>query len=238
MNLNHIKHNFLILLLLLVNANLYAQKQKVMINPYADHKLYHLGFHIGINNQDLNIINNGFVGPNGEKLFAQIPSFSPGFSVGVIGDMYLTDFINLRFSPSIHFGNKNFSFINHENDEIVKTNVRSNYLNFPLDIKFSTLRLNNYRPYLLTGIFGSLDIGRKKNNILLMKPFDYGVEIGLGCNLYLPFFKLCPEIKFCFGLNDLIERNRNDLTDEKLMVYTNSIKKATSKMIILTFNFE
>ena len=46
---------------------------------------------------------------NGETWFAEIPSYSPGFSVGVIGDMYMNPYFNLRFTPSIHFGDKKFT---------------------------------------------------------------------------------------------------------------------------------
>ena len=42
------------------------------------------------------------------------------------------------------------------------TSVRSNYLTFPLDVKYSAFRVNNYRPYLIGGIYGAFDLGRKK----------------------------------------------------------------------------
>ena len=56
--------------------------------------------------------------------------------------------------------------------------------------------------------------------------------------IYLPFFKLCPELKFSFGLVDLLEKDRGDLTDPELIKYPNSLSKATSRMVTLTFNFE
>ena len=109
---------------------------------------------------------------------------------------------------------------------------------FPLDIKYSAFRINNYRPYVIGGVYGSMDLGRKKGNPLLLKSTDYGVQFGLGCDFYLPYFKLCPELKFCFGLADLLEKDRTDLQDAALMRYTQSLSKVTSRMIVLTFNFE
>ena len=156
---------------------------------------------------------------NGETWFAEIPSYSPGFSVGVIGDMYMNPYFNLRFTPSIHFGDKKFKFREQATGEEFITNVRSSYLNFPLDVKYTALRLNNYRPYLIGGIYGSF-------------------EFGLGCDIYLPYFKLCPELKFCFGLVNLLEKDRPDLVDQANIKYTDALSKATSRMVILTFNFE
>lgn len=214
-----------------------AQRERVKNQPYADMKWFHLGFHVGLHTQDLILTHSG-VSTNGETWFAEIPSYSPGFSVGVIGDLYLNPFLNLRFTPTIHFGDKKFLFREQTTGEEFTTNVRSSYLNFPLDLKYTALRLNNYRPYILAGAYGSFDIGRKKGNPLLLKSTDFGLEFGIGCDLYLPFFKLCPELKFCFGLVDLLEKDRPDLVDQTTLKYTQSLSKATSRMIVLTFNFE
>ena len=65
-----------------------AQKERVRNQPYADLKWLHLGFHVGIHSQDLLLTHTGVM-TNGETWFAEIPSYSPGFSVGVIGDMYI-----------------------------------------------------------------------------------------------------------------------------------------------------
>jgi hypothetical protein len=83
-----------------------------------------------------------------------------------------------------------------------------------------------------------MDLGIKKGDPLLLKPMNYGLTIGLGCDFYLPLIKIAPELRFCFGLNNTIENNRTDLTDYSLIKYLNAIKKGLPRMIILTFNFE
>jgi hypothetical protein len=217
---------------------LLAQRQRPRNQPYADMKRYHLGFHIGFHTQDLILVHSGAVTPDGEVWFAEIPGYSPGFSVGVIGDMAVNPYINLRLTPTVHFGNKDFTFIRQNSDEEFLTSVRSNYISFPLDVKYSAFRLNNFRPYMLGGVFAALDVGRKKGNPLLLKGLDYGVEVGFGCDMYLPYFKFCPEIKFCFGLADVLEKDRRDLIHEPDRKYAQAFSRATSRMIVLTFNFE
>lgn len=226
-----------ICLLVLGCLPLTAQKERVKNQPYADLKWLHLGFHVGLHAQDLLLTHSG-VSTGGETWFAEIPSYSPGFSVGVIGDMYMNPYFNLRFSPTIHFGDKKFLFREQATGEEFETNVRSSYLSFPLDVKYSAFRLNNYRPYLIAGIYGAFDIGRKKGNPILLKSGDFGLEFGVGCDIYLPFFKLCPELKFSFGLVDLLQKDREDLVDRELIKYTDALSKATSRMVTLTFNFE
>lgn len=235
---NELKRLIIILSVLLIGASYtFAQREKVKNQPYADLKLFHLGFHVGLHSQDMLLTNNG-VTTNGETWFAEIPSYSPGFSVGIIGDMFLNPYMNLRFIPTIHFGDKKFVFHRQEDDEEYTSTVRSNYLTFPLDLKYSAFRVNNYRPYLIGGVYGAMDLGRKRGNVLLLKGQDFGVEFGMGCDIYLPFFKLCPELKFSFGLVNLLDKKRDDLNDPDLLKYTNSLSKATSRMVTLTFNFE
>ena len=230
---------FIICVFFLSVTAVMAQKEKVKNQPYADLKWFHLGFHVGLHAQDLILTNTG-VATNGETWYAEIPSYSPGFSVGVIGDMYLNPYFNLRFTPTIHFAEMEGVEGTDENPVVsmYSTSVRSNYLTFPLDVKYSAFRVNNYRPYLIGGIYGAFDLGRKKGNPILLKGTDFGVEFGIGCDIYLPFFKLCPELKFSFGLVDLLEKDRSDLTDPELIKYPNSLSKATSRMVTLTFNFE
>jgi hypothetical protein len=73
---------------------------------------------------------------------------------------------------------------------------------------------------------------------VLLKPMNYGITIGLGCDFYLPIIKVAPEIRFCFGLNNTIEKNRSDLTDFSISKYPNAIAKGVPRMVIFTFNFE
>ena len=224
-------------LMLSLSLGLFAQQEKVKNQPYVDNKLFHLGFHVGLHTQDMILTHSG-TNTDGEVWFAEIPSYSPGFSVGVIGDMYLNPYFNLRFTPTINFGDKKFLFKEQDSGEEFSTSVRSSYLTFPLAIKYSALRLNNFRPYLTGGIYGAFDLGRKRGNPKLLKGMDFGLEFGLGCNIYLPFFRPCPELKFSFGLLDLLEKDRSDLQGEETIKYSNALSKATSRMVTLTFNFE
>jgi hypothetical protein len=221
----------------LISAGVFAQKQKVRNQPYGDQRLYHFGITIGLNVQDLILTNNGLP-TDGETWYATIPDYSPGFSVGLLADLYLNPMMNLRFMPAIHFGDKYFEFVEPASGQHYKSTIRSNYVITPVDLKIRSMRLNNYRPYLIAGVYGALDLGRKKDEAILLKSFDYGFTIGLGCDFYLPIVKIAPELRFSFGLADLIEHNRTDITDNTLRKYSNSLSKGTSRMITLTFNFE
>ncbi len=236
---------FLILLLAFISTfSAFSQKQKVRNQPYGDQRLYHFGLTAGLNFQDMIITNSGHTTYTGENeatpetWFAQVPDYKPGFTVGLLADYYLNPFMNLRFTPTLHFGDLGYLFKEEHTNETFSSTIRSNFLMFPLDIKFGSLRSNNYRPYIIAGGYGAFNLGRKLDEAILLKKLDYGISIGLGCDFYLPIIKVCPEIKFYFGLRDLVEKNRTDLRDESKLKFTEAISNGTSRMIVLTFNFE
>jgi hypothetical protein len=202
-------------------------------------KPIHFGFSVGLHMQDLNISNNGYVTPEGESWFADVPAYSPGFCVNVLADLRLNNYLNLRVSPGMYFGNKKVHFRNSITGDITKQDIKSNYVVVPVDLKYSALRYKNLRPYLVGGVMGILDVSKKRSEQIQLKTTDAMLTIGMGCDFYLPYFKFCPEIKFCFGLRDMLETKRPDLEDNpEMQKYTQSISNIKSNMIVLTFYFE
>lgn len=233
-----IKKVIYFLLLILISGSIYGQHRKLQHRPYADQRLFHLGFTLGLHTQDLILNQSGFINENGEVWFSEIPVYSPGFAVGIIGDMYLNRCMNLRAIPSLYLGEKKIVFREQSSGEEYTTHIRNNYISLPLHLKISADRINNFRPYLLVGGYGSLELASTKNRAVLLKPYDAGIEFGIGCDFYLPLFKLAPELKFSFGLADILEKERNDLKEDDLRKYVNSLSKAVQRMVTLSFHFE
>lgn len=216
----------------------FAQKRKVMNRPYIDQRPYHYGFHAGLHAQDIEFVNNAYIDANGNQWFADVPNYDLGFSVGILGEMKLHNNIALRLVPTMHFGEKNTWFYNQTTGEHQIQNMKSTYISVPIDLKFTAERFNNYRPYVMCGVNPMYDLTVKKQRNLLLKPFDCFLEVGMGCDFYMPFFKCIPELKFCFGLLDIINHKRNDLTDPAMMRFTEGVDKGKNKMIVLTLYIE
>lgn len=235
------RHIIIFLLLAIGTAPMTAQRHKegVLNRPYADLKPIHFGFSVGLHLQDLNISNNGLITPEGESWFAEVPAYSPGFCVNVLADLRISEHFNLRCSPGMYFGNKRVHYRNHTTGDTNTQDIKSNYIIVPLDLKYSAKRYKNIRPYLVGGVMGVLDVSKKRPEQLKLKDMDAMLTIGMGCDLYLPFFKLCPELKFCFGLRNLLDTERPDLQENpEMMKYTQSVSGIKSNMIVLTFYFE
>lgn len=232
------RFSIIILLLFISLGSVIAQRQKVQNLPYADQKLYHLGFFVGIHGQDLIMKHTGAETNAGERWFAELPSYAVGFSTGIIGDRYINEYLNIRILPTLNFGEREFVFKEQSTGEEYRTTIRNNSLSIPLHLKFSAARSANYRPYILAGGYASMAIAPQKDKALRFNKMDYGLEFGIGCNIYMPMFKLCPELKFTFGLSDLINKNRTDISDKDMFKYSDAIASGKSRMISLIFNFE
>ena len=217
---------------------------KLMNRPYADLKLWHLGFSVGMHFQDLKFTHNGFVTEDGQQWVAEVPGYDPGFCVNVLADLRLHQYFNLRLSPGMYFGSKRVEMIDYNQAPGALTvretqDVKSAYVVVPLDLKISGNRMRDARPYVTAGVMAAFDVSKKKSEYLMFNSGDVFLTCGLGCDFYLPFFKLNPEIKFCFGLTDILKHKRPDLDDNpEMMKVTESLSKVKQNMIVLTFYFE
>lgn len=212
---------------------------KVFNRPYADQKRWHFGFSIGTHFQDISFTHNGFVTPEGEQWFVEVPAYSPGICANVLADLRLHKHFNLRFSPGMYFGSKGAEMRDAVTGISDRQDIKTAYVVLPLDLKISGERYHNSRPYVTLGTMGAFDIGKKRADYLQFNSADAYLTLGMGCDFYLPFFKLNPEIKFCFGLTDILRHDRPDLVENpEVYKITQSLTKAKSKMFVLTFYFE
>ena len=232
-----------VVLILIAGVGCHACAQRnnrVMNRPYTDLRPWHLGFSVGLHTQDLQLTHNGYVTPDGESWFVEQPDFSPGFCVGGLVDFRLNEWFSLRVSPGIYFGNRSLVMRDHESGAVERQDIKSNQVVLPVDLKYASLRYRNVRPYLVGGVMGAFDVSKRHaRDLLQLNSADVLVSLGLGCDIYLPYFKLCPELKFCFGLTDMLRHDRSDLADDPdRYKFTQSLAKAATRMVVLTFYFE
>ncbi len=221
-----------------LNAEASQLNDKLLFNQRADQRTWHLGFGVGLHLQELAIKNNGYTTPDNLNWVVENNSYSPGFNLCGLVDFKLSNFFNLRLSPGLMFGNRNITMHELNNNETLKQSIKSVYLLCPVELKYSALRYHNVRPYILGGLIPTTDVNRRRGEVIALKYIDLMASIGFGCDIYMPYFKLNPELKFCFGLTDAIQHERPDLSDGDIINITRSIKRARTSMIVLTFYFE
>jgi len=240
-----------------------TRAQGVVLNLQGyNEQPYHFGFILGINTMNFSVkpIDNlaqykwskGQVPdlPNADfyRVLSVTSSASPGFSVGILGNLRLMKFLDLRFIPTLSFGSRTLDYgiqatgmagapAGIDTAFVVHKKVNSTYLTFPLLLKYRSWRKDNYSAYFIGGINYSIDLAAAKKTKLdagtgdiKLKTKDIGAEIGAGFDFYNAYFKLGVEAKMIFGLKNLVV---NDNT-----LYSGSIRQIHSKVFMLSFTFE
>jgi len=208
--------------------------------PMVDYKTLHFGFALGTNIMDF-----GFTQSqqeiDGKVYNVDVSMVMPGFMVGVLGDVRLSNNLNFRLIPALHLADRTISYSNNVDDEIIRTSVKSTIISVPAYIKFSAPRINNYRPYLIAGGGVMFDMAGDRQMPVLLKSTDYFIDFGVGCTFYFSFFRFSPEIKFALGFNDMLvpwSERPDDVLLPADRKYSDAISRLTSRMLTICLNFE
>lgn len=226
----------LFIIILLLPVLLKAQVKRPQNFPGYDNKLLHFGFTVGVSTHDYNF-NRSIT----DSLYSNStnPASSFGLQVTIVTDLRLNDYMTLRFLPGLALGQSTISFHDLYSNEIDDSqNFELAALQFPLLIKYRSVRLNNTRPYLVGGfnfMYDMTGVKQGDGDILIeLKRGNLNFEIGYGVDVYNQYFKFSPEIKLGVGLFDLVNRDPN----KGLPEYVNSIDRISTYYVMLNFHFE
>lgn len=204
-----------------------------------DYKVFRLGFSLGSNAMDFEIEHSEIV-QNGKIYYAEVSNLTPGFSVGLISDLRLQRHFNFRFTPALLIGERNLNFKSYdvatgilEEDKVLK--LFSLPIDLPFNLRYSAERYGNFKPFVQTGAGAYFDLGRDEKSPVTLNLLDFYVSAGFGCDIYFKYFKLSPEVKFNFGLTNVLSP-KNSTTDN--LIYTNALSKLLSRIMMFNLNIE
>ena len=228
----------LILFTQTVSAQLFSS-EKIKNNENFDKARLSWGFFLGLNNYDFQFTYK-------QDLDEILIEASSGFNVGLIADLRLNDHFNLRFEPGLFISQRNITYnesyfngIEHTDSDLLRE-TKSTYVHFPLLLKISTKRLNNFKPFIVGGFSTALNLSSQEKN-----PDDNSVgqfrlkksmlfyELGFGVDFYLYWFKFTPSIRGIFALNDEIVQDVDPNSP-----WTSNVKTMKTRGIFINFTFQ
>jgi hypothetical protein len=218
---------------------LHAQQRKVLNLPNYDKQRIHFGFILGVNTFNFipHLANDLRVSDSVQVIQ---PTIGTGFTLGIVSNLHLGNNFDLRFLPSLSFGERTLVYtVNFKAQDTVlirRKKTESTLLEFPILLKFKSDRHNNFRAYVIGGIKPSIDLASqdkvddKGEKILKLKPNDLHTEFGVGFDFYSQYFKFTPEFKIAYGLRNILVQENN--------VYTTPLSSLNSRAIYISFTFE
>lgn len=234
----------LVLLILLIfcsalkiQAQLFS-KEKLINNQNFDKAKLSYGYYLGFNSYDFNIDYSSNV--NDIQVIKSI-----GFNVGLIGNVRINDFFDIRIEPGLVMSNRNLSFSeSYFNGQLFDQNdlereLRSTYIHLPILLKISTKRVNNIKPFIIGGISTAINLSSKQDsddnsqgNFRLVKN-NLFYELGIGIDIYLTWFKFTPSIRGVFSMKD---EHIKDL--DPFSPWTKNISDMQTRGLFVNFTFQ
>jgi hypothetical protein len=225
-----------------IHITVSAQLRDNINMPDSDERWYHIGIVIMGGQSRFQISQH----PNflaSDTVLVTSPENKMSFGIGGMHTLRISNHFEARvIFPQLIFANKAITYHlkypkdNLDEKPITTKNIESLLFGVPVQLKFRSDRINNFRFYIMGGFKAEADLSSKaraKNaeDMVKLKPFDYGIEAGLGFNFYMPYFILSPEIKISNGISNSHSYDPN-------LKYSNVIDKMQSRMIIFSLIFE
>jgi len=255
------KQLFFLLILISFTGKAFSQSRQVPNKPEYDEDPYHFGFLLGINDmfftiktfpgfQEKAYFNNDTEQSIPDQLSDSAYLFSMeaaptfGFVIGIVSNLRLGKYFDLRFTPSLTFGQRDLdytlkNYYRSPQPEMlyVTKNIQSTFVEFPLWIKYKGKRIHNVRPYVMAGGKYAVDLAsnakKKKDNAnayVFINRRDIYALGGFGFDFYTPYFKFGTEISMSYGLFDILKRDNT--------IYTDAVDRMTSRVFQISFTFE
>jgi outer membrane protein with beta-barrel domain len=204
-------------------------------NPrYDERRLVTYGFSFGMHTSSMRLTySDFFTNPAMDSVHSIVPLKKPGFSLGFIVNFKLAPFFDARITPKVTFSEFALQY-NYIGRSAATETIESVGVDFPILLKYKSQRRNNVRMYVLGGITSSIEAAGKTEleedqDILQLNGVNVMADFGFGFDLYYPLFKFSPEIRFAFGLIDVVGSN-ND--------FTAGINDLKSKSVSIYFHFQ
>ncbi|MCC6410055.1 MAG: PorT family protein [Saprospiraceae bacterium] len=199
-------------------------------------KPYYFGITLGFNSSDYRInFSNEFILNDS---FARAESVrGPGFNLGIVSNLRIGDYFDLRFLPTLSFLERNVRYAPPEDptNTITRT-VESVLVELPFHVRYKSAPFHDMRLFVIAGVKYSYDVAsdsrtRQSANLVKIAPTDFQFEYGAGVQFFFPYFIFSPEFKVSQGFNNILIYNDNLLRSRVL-------ESVLSRTFTLSVHFE
>lgn len=197
-------------------------------------KLVYFGISMGINAADYKLIPAPTI-TRKDSIYSFNTVLQPGFNLGIIGNLQVHKYFDIRLIPSLVFSDRNIRYKMNDGTSIDKR-VNHIYISLPLEFRYKSKPVRDFRMFVMCGLRYDYDLNsnnkkRGAPEMIKVKPHDLAIEYGIGVQYYFTYFIISPEFKMSHGVLNL--KGSNDgLLQQRV------IDKIFSRALTITINFE
>lgn len=229
-----------VLVLLVSSFSCFGQLRDAVNLPDDDDKSYHIGIVVmGVSSRFQISQHPNFL--KSDTVLGVYPENTGGIGIGGMHTFRIGRHLDGRIVfPQLLFANKvityNLKYPESGESTVTHKTIESILLGVPVQVKYKSDRINNFRVYMMAGAKYETDLSSKaraKNadDLVKLKANDFGIEAGIGFNFYMRYFILSPEIKVSNGISNVHSRDPN-------LKFSNVIDKIQSRQIVFSLIFE
>ena len=215
------------------STSIFGKNALVNLENFDKQRVY-FGFFLGFNAYEFKL---DYKNENPNKEI--VVNNTTGFNVGLVADLRLHEYINLRFEPGLYYTQRDLVYKGFTKELDYLREVKSTYIHLPLLLKFSSKRVGNIRPFLLGGVSATLNLASNNESTddnlqqrFRVQRWTQNYEIGFGMDFYLEYFKFSPSIRGVFGINDELIRDKDPLSP-----WTSNIDALRTRAVLINFTF-
>jgi len=223
----------------------FSQLRSQLNNEAFDNEDYHFGINVGLNESHFNFsLDPVFLNQYPDSILDVESLNSVGINLAWLVNYNISDHFDFRTYPlDLTFSQRTFEYslktpnIYAGETPVTDKNVQSITLSLPLQMEFSSDRIDNIKVYTIGGLRFDYDLAASASDdknadaIIKLNKFNYEVEGGLGFHLYFEYFVLSPELKASWGLTNLHNYDSNNK-------FSNVIDQIRSRMLTFSLTVE
>lgn len=196
-------------------------------------KSYYFGINIGFNSSGYKLHQSGFF-INNDSIKVTEGASEIGVNMHMITNLKMGEYFDFRFLPGFSFAQRGLEFTSVETSVVTQRKIESVFLELPFHLRFKSEPYKDKRMFVVAGLKYSYDVqsnSKSRKTLIKIAPHDFQYEIGVGMQMFYPYFIFSPEIKFSRGLGNI-------LIYDKLQNEARVLENVVSQIFTISFNFE
>lgn len=197
-------------------------------------KSYYFGINIGFNSSGYKLRQSGFF-INNDSIRVTEGSSEVGVNMNMIANLKIGEYFDFRFVPGFSFAQRGFEYTPiYGNQPKFERKIESVFFELPFQLRYKSDPYKDKRMFVVAGLKYSYDVqsnSKSRKSTIKIAPHDFQYEIGVGMQMFYPYFIFSPEIKFSRGLGNILlyDRERNE---------SRILESVVSQIFTISFNFE
>ncbi|SMD36437.1 Outer membrane protein beta-barrel domain-containing protein [Reichenbachiella faecimaris] len=201
----------------LISTESKAQLPGTLNLPNFDEQKIHFGFLIGGHSSRFRLkYSDEYITHDFDTVHSILPTHKFGFKIGFIVNFHFFQYLDVRVAPTFSFYQLGLDY-RYTHGETLNELRDPTYFELPILFKYKSVRRVNRAIYLLAGLTPAVKVSGNKQDLdsserLLIEKFNLSVDVGVGLDLFQPLFKFSPEVRYSFGLLNVLDSEENDFS--------------------------